>query len=164
MARIAVGVINAPWGLKGHVKVTPLTSNPERLRTGVELFVKGKPCRVLEAIEPYGYPMMLFAGYTSRTAAESLRGEVIEIDESDLPALPPGEYYIDDLLDMEVVTVGGERVGRLAEVLKTGANDVYVVQRPGAKDALIPAIPDVVREVDVAAKRMTIDPLPGLLD
>ncbi len=165
MARVAVGVINAPWGLKGHVKVTPLTSNPERLQAGAELYVLGRRRRVLEVVEPYGYPMMVFEGLTSRAAAESLRGEVIEIDEEDLPPLPEGEYYIDDLVGMEVVTEdGGEVIGRLSEVLRTGANDVYVVQRPGAKDVLVPAIPDVVKAVDVAAKRMTIDPLPGLLE
>jgi 16S rRNA processing protein RimM len=164
MGRVAVGVINAPWGLKGHVKVTPLTSNPDRLRAGAELIVRGERRRVLEAIEPYGYPMLVFEGYTSRDAAESLRGETIEIDESELPPLPPGEYYIDDLIGMTVVTADGDPVGTLAEVLRTGANDVYVVERPGAKDALIPAIPDVVREVDVAAKRMTIEAIPGLLD
>jgi 16S rRNA processing protein RimM len=89
---------------------------------------------------------------------------VLEIDEDELAELPPGEYYIDDLIGMDVVDMTGEKVGRLVDVLATGANDVYVVQREGARDALIPAIPDVIREVDVAARRMTIDPLPGLFD
>jgi len=164
VARVAVGVINAPWGLKGHVKVTPLTSNPDRLNRGAVLLVRGEPRRVLDHVEPYGYPMLLFEGYRDRTAAESLRGELIEIDEADLTPLPPGEHYVHDLLGLEVVTAGGEAVGRVEEVLQTGANDVYVVSRPGRRDALIPAIPDVVLKVDVSGGRMTIEPLPGLLD
>ena len=164
MSRVAVGRINSPWGLKGHVKVTPLTSNPERLAVDAELLIRGRRCRVLEHVEPYGYPILRFEGYPDRTAAESLRGEVIEIDEADLAALPPGEYYVDDLVGMDVVSVDGAPLGRLVEVLTTGANDVYVVRREGARDALIPAIHDVIRDVDVSAKRMTIDPLPGLLD
>ena len=164
MGRIAVGVINSPWGLKGHVKVTPLTSNPERLSVDVELFVRGERRRVLESVEPYGYPILRFEGYPDRTAAESLRGEVIEIDESELRPLPAGEYYIDDLVGLTVVTVDGEQVGQLADVLTTGANDVYVVRRDGAKDVLIPAIREVVQAVDLDARTMTIDPLPGLID
>ena len=164
MGRVAVGVINAPWGLKGHVKVTPLTSNPDRLNVDAELLVRGKRRRVIEHVEPYGYPILRIEGFPDRTAAESLRGELLEIEEDELAELPPGEYYVDDLIGMTVVDVAGETIGRLVDVLQTGANDVYVVTREGARDVLIPAIPDVIREVDVAAKRMTIDPLPGLLD
>jgi 16S rRNA processing protein RimM len=162
--RIAVGRINAPWGLRGHVKVTPYTDNPERLRQGAVLLVGGEPRRVLDCIEPYGYPMLLFEGYHDRTAAESLRGALIEIEESDLPALPQGEHYIHDLVGLEVYTAAGERLGVLAEVLSTGANDVYLVRREGKRDALIPAIPDVVLSVDLEAMRVTIEPMPGLLE
>lgn len=128
------------------------------------LLVRGEPCEVLDMVRPQGFPMMLFAGYTNRTAAESLRGELIEVDADDLPELPDGEYYIDDLVGLEVVTVDGESIGRLAEVLETGANDVYVIRREGAKDVLLPAIPDVVREVDIAGGRMTVRLLEGLID
>lgn len=63
-----------------------------------------------------------------------------------------------------MVTAGGEHIGRLKEVLTTGANDVYVIARPGKADALIPAIADVVLSVDLEARRMTIEPMAGLLD
>jgi len=164
MGRVAVGMINAAWGLKGHVKVTPLTSNPDRLAVDAELLIRGQRRRVLEHVEPYGYPILRFEGYPDRTAAEALRGEVIEIEEDELRELPPGEYYVDDLVGMDVVMPDGEAVGRLVDVLSTGANDVYVVRRLGARDVLIPAIANVVLDVDVAGKRMTIDPLPGLLE
>jgi 16S rRNA processing protein RimM len=108
--------------------------------------------------------MLLFEGYHDRTAAESLRGALIEIEESDLPALPQGEHYIHDLVGLEVYTAAGERLGVLAEVLSTGANDVYLVRREGKRDALIPAIPDVVLSVDLEAMRVTIEPMPGLLE
>ncbi|MPZ99894.1 MAG: 16S rRNA processing protein RimM [Dehalococcoidia bacterium] len=162
--RIAVGRINSPWGLKGHVKVTPLTGNPQRLAQGASVLVRGERRRILEHTEPYGYPMLLLEGYTNRNAAEGLRGELLEIEESELPPLPEGEYYIDDLVGLTVVTVAGDEVGELVEVLTTGANDVYVVRRPGARDALIPAVKDIVQSVDLEARRVTVDPLPGLLD
>ena len=69
-----------------------------------------------------------------------------------------------DLVGLEVVTTAGERLGELVEVLHTGANDVYIVRRPGLRDVLVPAISDVVVEVDLAARRMRIDPLPGLIE
>ena len=163
-ARIAVGRINAAWGLRGHVKVTPLTSNPERLRAGATLFVRGEPRRVLEVVSPSGYPCIRFEGYADRAAAEQLRGALIEIEEADLPPLGEGEYYVHDLVGLEVVTTGGAPLGELVEVLHTGANDVYIVRRPGLRDLLVPAIPDVVVEVDLQAGRMRIDPLPGLID
>jgi 16S rRNA processing protein RimM len=156
--------VNSPWGLKGHVRVTPYTSNQERLTAGNVLLVRGEPREVLDVVSPKGYPMMLFAGYTSRTAAEQLRGELLEVDASDLPTLPEGEYYIDELVDLEVVTADGEGVGRLVEVLATGANDVYVVRREGRKDVLLPAIVDVVREVDIEGRRMIVELPPGLID
>jgi 16S rRNA processing protein RimM len=162
--RITVGRINGVWGLRGHVKVTPLTSNPGRLVEGATLYVRGEPRRILDVVTPQGYPCIRFEGYTDRTAAEALRGALIEIDEDDIAPLPEGEYYVHDLEGLEVVTAEGEHIGRLKEVLTTGANDVYVIARDTKPDALIPAIADVVLAVDLEARRMTIEPMPGLLD
>ena len=162
--RIAVGRINGIWGMKGHVKVTALSTNPERLKADSVVLLHGRPTKILEVVSPQGYPIIRFQGYPDRTAAELLRDAIIEIDEADLRPLPEDEYYIDDLVGLEVVTTDGEAIGRLTEVLGTGANDVYVVARPGLRDALIPAIGDVVISVDLEAKRMVIDAMPGLLD
>ena len=162
--RVAVGLINGPWGLRGHVKVTPYTSNEERFRPDSVLLLDGAPVRVLDVRRPKGYPCVKFEGYHDRTAAGALAGTIIEVDESDLPELQEGEHYVYDLVGLTVVTTDGDAIGRLHEVLHTAANDVYLVRRPGAADALVPAIADVVVEVDIAGGRMVIDPLPGLLD
>ena len=162
--RVAVGRINSTWGLKGHVKITAYSSNPRRYAKGATLIVKGEPRRVLDVNTSQGYPIVQFEGYTNATLAEALRGTIIEIDEADLPTLPAGEYYLHDLIGIDVVSTSGERIGTLAEVLTTGANDVYLVRREDKPDALIPAIPDVIQRVDLEARVMTIEPLPGLLD
>ena len=162
--KIAVGRINGTWGVRGHVKVTPLTSNPERFRAGATLIVRGERRLVLEVATPQGYPCVRFQGYEDATAAEVLRGELIEIEERELAPLEEGEYYVHDLIGLEIVDREGARLGRLADVLTTGANDVYVVRREGTQEELIPAIPDVVLDVDLEAGRMTVDPLPGLFD
>ncbi len=161
--RVAVGRINQPWGTNGHVNVTPLTSNPDRLSSGATLYVAGELTRVLDCISPRGHPVMRFDGYESREAAQALRNQLIEIDAAMLPALPPDHYYVDELRGLAVVASDGTPVGELQDVLTTGANDVYVVSRAGQRDALIPAIAEVVLTVDLVERQMTIELVPGLL-
>ena len=162
--RIAVGRINSTWGLRGHVKVTPLTSNPQRLQPGAVLLIRGEPREVIDVTYPKGYPCVVFAGYEDPNTAAELSGTLIEIDEDELPPLPEGEFYVHDLVGLAVVDGEGAALGRLAEVIRTGANDVYIVRREGERDVLIPAIPDVVMEIDLAAGRMRIEVIPGLLE
>ena len=162
--RIAVGRINSTWGLRGHVKVTALSSNPQRFEPGAVLFVRGEPRRILEVVYPRGYPCIVFEGYQDANAADVLRGSLIEIAEEELPALPEGEFYVHDLVGLTIVDADGDALGELVEVLRTGANDVYLVRREGARDLLIPAIPEVILEVDPAAGRMRIELLPGLIE
>ena len=128
------------------------------------LFVHGEPRRILEVAYPRGYPCIVFEGYENATAADALRDTLIEIAEEELPPLPEGEFYVHDLVGLAVVDADGDAIGQLAEVLRTGANDVYLVRREGARDLLIPAIPEVILDVDPAAGRMRIELLPGLLE
>jgi 16S rRNA processing protein RimM len=162
--RVTVGHVNSPWGLAGHVKVTPHTSNPERFAVGTELLVDGVLRRVEAMITPRGYPVVRFSGIPGRERAETLRGAAIEIETEELPAPPEGAHYVHDVLGLAVVTTAGESIGELVDVLATGANDVYVVRREGQRDALIPATAEVVREVDIEGRRLVIEPLAGLLD
>ncbi len=163
-ARITVGRINGAWGLRGHVKVTPFTSNRERFTPGQVLLIDGEPARILHVASPKGYPCVLFDGFYNRNGAETLKGTLIEIDEDELPELAPDKYYVHQLIGLQVLTTDGDHIGSLEDVLRTGANDVYLVKRRKAKDILIPAIADVIVRVDLEAGEMLIDPLPGLLD
>lgn len=162
--RVAVGRINAAWGLKGFVKVTPFTSNPTRLAAGSVVLVLGAPTEILEVVTPQGYPIVRFAGYEGRAAVEPLLGTTIEIEASDLPALPEDEWYVDDLVGLDVVTASGDRIGELSEVLRTGSNDVYVVRRDSGRDVLVPAIQGVLVQVDLEARRVVVEAVPGLLE
>jgi len=162
--RVAVGRINSPWGVRGHVKVTPFTDNPERLTVGSRVYVNGELRQIRDIKSPRGFPCVLFEGVSGTEGAELLRNTLIEIDEADLPALPEGEYYVHDLIGLRVITSAGEEFGTIAEVLETGSNDVYVVRRPGQKDLLVPAIDGVLLEVNIEAGTATIEVVPGLLD
>lgn len=161
--RVAVGRINAPWGVRGHLKVTPLTDNPERLAKGAEVYVAGEPRRIVDVRYPRGFPVVLFEGVTPE-AAEKLRGALVEIDESALLPLPEGEYYIHDLIGLTAMTPEGEPLGTVDDVLRTGSNDVYVVKRPGKPDLLVPVLEGIVGDVDLAAGTVEVTPVPGLLD
>ncbi|MEX2374511.1 MAG: ribosome maturation factor RimM, partial [Dehalococcoidia bacterium] len=87
-----------------------------------------------------------------------------EIDEADVAPLPEGEYYIHDLIGLRVITLDGDELGILDDVLQTGSNDVYVVKRPGEKDLLVPAIDGVLGDIDLEAGTLVIIPVAGLLD
>ena len=121
-------------------------------------------CRPVEGMRFHQQLLLLkLEGCDDRNAAEELRGLLVQIPIEDAAPLGEGEYYHYQLIGVEVETESGEGLGRVIEVLETGANDVYVVRGPRG-EVLIPGIESVVRELDVKAKRMVVSPLPGMLD
>ena len=100
-------------------------------------------------------------GIETRTEAEALRDVLLEVPEQELPPLAEDQYFRFDVVGMEVVDESGRALGRLDEVLETGANDVYIV-RDDSGELLIPAIDSVIKRVDVKGRRMVVAPLAGL--
>ena len=141
---MAVGWIAAPWGVRGDLKVQPLTDFPERFQRGAALWVRGRRYEVQRSRWSRGFVYLGLSGIDSRNAAEELRGALLEVPESDLTPLPEGQYYRFQVIGLEVRTPEGRSLGRVAEILSTGSNDVYVV-RGGPRELLIPAIEDVVQ-------------------
>lgn len=101
------------------------------------------------------------AGVESREEADALRGEFLYVSVAQAHR-PRGEYFVHELIGLEVWTAEGSRLGTIADVLRTGANDVYVV-RDDAGEHLIPAIADVVKSIDTAGGHVVVHPIPGLL-
>ncbi len=124
----------------------------EDKRAGRVEFLKPHKDRYLLAIE----------GLTSRERAEEWRGQEVFLRGGDTEALPEDTYYHWQILGLQVVSERGEALGVLEKVLETGANDVYVVTGPGGEELLLPAIEEVVREVDLEAGRMVVHLLEGL--
>lgn len=158
---VAVGRIISVRGVSGEVLVEPLTDFPDRFRPGSRLWLEGRPVDVEASAPRRGRLGVKLAGVDSRERAEALRGRLLEVPESGLWELEPGTYYRFQLLGMTVVDRDGRPLGVLADILETGANDVYVVNGE-AGELLVPAVDDVVLEVDVASRRMVVD-LPGQL-
>lgn len=169
--RKAIGEITAPQGVRGEVRVQPFTDHPERFASLRQVWL-GEPRNVRVTVEqarPHkGFWLVKLSGVDDRNQAETLRGVRLEVEPEDRAPLKPDEFYVDDLIGLPVITVEGRQLGRLEEVLQTGANDVWVVRgdpaRGEVREVLLPALRDVVRQVDLAAGRLVVAPLPGLLD
>ncbi len=101
---------------------------------------------------------------TTPEQAGRYRNQILSIAASETPELPEGAFYFHELLDLEVVDEAGNILGTLTEILETGANDVYVVTDSNGRELLLPAIPEVVMNVDLDAKKIEVRLLPGLVD
>lgn len=167
-ADLRVGVITRTHGIRGEVKVYPTTDSPLRFNEIEEVMLKNGPRKERLRIQEVRYfknlVILKFEGIDSMNDAELLRGGELYIDRSQGEELSENEYYIADIIGMEVVTEEGEPVGQVKDVLETGANDVYLVKREGKKDLMLPAIRDCIREVDIENNRMTVHILDGLAD
>lgn len=168
-AHLMVGQVAAAWGIRGEVKVAILTDFPERFdsrdaETRLDHVLLGDELieTRIERSRLHGHVAVVkFADIDDRNAAEALRGKPLYIPVADAAALPPDTWYWYQLIGLDVVTTTGDPVGRLTEILETGGNDVYVVKLDG-RETLVPAIDQVIKSVDLNARRMVIDPLPGM--
>lgn len=151
-----VGIIKGAWGIQGDLRVESLTDNPDRFAANSRLYLEGRAVRVRRSREVKRGIVVKLDSVHDRTTAERLRGKSLTVSAHVVPTLPEGAYYHYQLIDLKVFTCEGERLGTVKEILTTGANDVYVVKRPGARDLLIPALKRVVVSVDLVAGRMVV--------
>jgi len=159
---LAVGRILAPWGIRGDVVIQVLSDNSDRFKPGASVVLEGQPRKVERQRTVSGKTVVKLSGVNDRNAAEALRGKPLEVPEAELMALPTDTYFQHQIIGMTAVTSDGRELGTVQEILRTGSNDVYVVK--GTREYLIPAIGDVVKQIDLDARQMLIDPIPGLLD
>lgn len=166
---LAVGRVQRPHGVRGEVRVEILTGYPERLGRHAAFYLAHPHSP--EAVRRYHVEqlrlhrnvlLLKLGGCDDRNAAESLRGMLVQIPIEDAVPLEEGEYYLYQVIGVQVETEDGEPLGRVIEVLDTGANDVYVVWGPRG-EVLLPAIKDVVLELDLDARRLVVRLMPGLL-
>ena len=167
---VVIGEIARPHGVQGAVKVTMHTDYPQRFDSLAKVYVgqegaEPKQMSFTLVGRHKGQIICRLGGIGSREAAEELRGMLLLVPREEAVQLPTEHYYIFDLVGLAVYSEDGEYLGRLKEVLQPGANDVYVVEPRGSdRDILLPAIGDVILDVDVNKGRMSVRLLPGLLD
>lgn len=163
-----VGKIVSTHGIKGELKVQPWCDGPEFMENFDHLYLDAQGATSLHILGVRGQKGMAYLrveGIDSLEAANPYRGKVLYMRRSDVQ-LEEGEYFIQELIGLQVMDADQpERVyGKLTDVSPTGANDVYHITTEQGKELLIPAIPQVIIEVDLPGERMLIRPMEGLLD
>jgi 16S rRNA processing protein RimM len=160
---VTIAQVLAPWGVEGKLRVEVITDFPHRLAPHSQVYLDHKPMTIASASWHKGQAIIKLEGIDSADDAEKLRGKALEIRYSQLETLPEGQYYHFQLIGLEVWTIQGQRIGKVVRLLSTPANDNYVVASE-KREILIPAIEDVIKGIDLEAKRITIEAIKGLLD
>lgn len=162
---IETGKIVNIHGLRGEVKIMPWSDNPEFI-CEFDILYLGKDKKLLQIENARVHKNMVlakFKGIDTPEAANLLRNNIIYIDRNDVE-LEEGTYFIQDLIGLKVINADtNEEYGNVTDVFQTGANDVYEVKN-GDKTVLIPAIPDVIVNIDIENSVLMIRPLEGLFD
>jgi len=175
LERIRIGEIVSVHGVKGALKVLPLTDNPIRFCSLTEVDVvpkrggrKGAEVtnyKVLSATPAGNVVLLKLCGVDDRDKAEKFRGMFLEIPREKAVKLPKDSYFVGDLVGCTVKTQDGEVLGTLTEVQFTGANDIYEVtpkDSDSKKSMWLPAIGEVIKDVDIEKGEITVNLIPGL--
>ena len=167
MEFLEVGKIINTHGLRGDVKVVPWTDYPEDFEEIPCVYVKTRKgeekLTVLNVKYQKNNLIVKFKEIADINEAERYKGLVIRADREDLGELEEGVYYIADLIGLEVYDENG-KVGIIADVFNTGANDIYDIKREGKKNLLLPVIDEAVKEIDMENKRVLVHIMEGLDD
>jgi len=163
---LRVGVISSTHGIKGEVKVFPTTDDANRFKNLKQVILDtGKEQLTLEIEGVKFFKQMVilkFKGIDNINDIEKYRGKDLLVTRENAVKLEKDEYFIYDLIGSEVYTEEGNKLGRLAEILTTAANDVYVVTMENGKELLIPSIKECILDIDVENKKIKVHLLPGL--
>ena len=163
---LAVGLLRRPHGVHGEILMEVYTDFPERLEDGTTVFLgaKHKPAAIRHIRHHNEGLLFSFEGVDTPESAGLLRKQLVYVKTATRPALPAGQYYHHQMIGMTVVDDSGNELGKLTEIIETGANDVYVVLSGSGKELLLPSIKQVVLDVDVESNRMIVHLIPGLLE
>ena len=163
---LQVGVISSTHGVRGEVKVFPTTDDPQRFKSLKNVILDtGKeqiPLEIQGVKFFKQFVILKFKGIDNINDIEMYKGRDLWVPREEAQELDEDEYYIADLIGMDVITDEGEE-GKLVDVIETGANEVYVVEFDKYGEVLIPAIHDCILDVDIEAMSMKVHLLEGLV-
>jgi len=167
---LQVGAVTSTHGLRGEVKVFPTTDDPMRYKKLKKVFLEmemKKQQKELEIERVRFFKNMVivkFKGIDDINDVQQYKGAKLFVTREDAVPLGEDEYFAADLVGLLAVSDEREELGVVSDVLKTGANDVYVVRQPDGKELLIPAIKDCIQKIDISGGKMAVHLLPGLRD
>ena len=166
-----VGRIVNTHGIQGEVKIMPITDFPkDRFQVGKQLYLfspksEDKPVKTLEIAkvrQQKGLYFLRFVGLDSINDVEKYKEFDLKIPEEDRGQLASNEFYYNDIIGLDVYDLDNQLLGQISEIMSLGANDVWVVKRPGQKDLLLPYIHQVIKQVDLKTHRVIVELLEGL--
>ena len=152
--RIALAAVAGAHGVKGELRLKLFSDSAESLAAHEKLYVGGTERRLL-AIRDGKMAVARFEGISDRSAAEALRGSLVEVEREALPALEDGEYYHADLIGLNVADAAGISLGTVVAVENYGAGELLEIERDGGKRSLIPFSPGIA---DLDDNRIVVDP------
>ena len=165
--RLEIGQIINTFGIKGEVKVFPLTDDIKRFDDLETVYVKNKKESQLYNIESIKYHknfvLIKFKEINTVEQAETLRNSYLEVDRAQAIPLNEGEYFIADLIGLEVYTDNGELLGKVDDIYNSGSADIYVIKNELGKQILLPGIKDVIKEIDVDNEKIIVHLIDGLV-
>lgn len=166
---ITIGRVVKPFGVKGEMKIEPMTDFPERFKKLRRVTLVSSAGREMAAevltvrYDAGGNLFLVFNGYDSPEKAKELNGWFITVPREEAVPLPEGRYYHFELVGMEVFSESGEKLGIIVDVFETGSNDVYVMKH-GRKETYLPATKEIIKQIDRSQKRMVIHLMDGLME
>lgn len=165
---IVIGKIDRAHGIKGEVIITSYSDFPERFEHDNIVYVSSRnnqkqELKIEKSRVHHNRFIIKFYNIDTRNEAEQLRGLTLEILSEQIASLPEGRYWHHDIVGLDVYTDDNGFLGTISEILENPANDIYVVNTPDKKEILLPAIKDVVLNIDLDNKKMTVKLIPGLI-
>jgi 16S rRNA processing protein RimM len=164
-AYLVIGFLRRPHGLRGEILMDVHTDFPERIDTDMTLFIgESHQPMTLAAHRSHHKGMLVhFDGITNPEDAGLYRNTWVYVTAASRPKLPDGEYYHHQLIGLKVMDEKGTLLGTLVDILETGANDVYIVRDESGGELLLPAIPEVILDVQLSDGQMHVHLLEGLI-
>ncbi|CAM4038810.1 ribosome maturation factor RimM [Lederbergia lenta] len=166
-----VGKIVNTHGINGEVRVISNTDFAEERyapKSSLHLFMPGKKEAIPLTVKSHrvhkNFDLLKFEGYENINDVVHWKNSILKVTEEQLSDLPKGEYYFHEIIGCEVVTMDNEVIGSVKEILTPGANDVWVVTRENGKDVLIPYIDEIVMDISIENKKITIKLMEGLIE
>ena len=161
---LEIGQIVNTHGLRGDLKVMPWCDDPTVFDELAYVIIDETEYNIEKSRMQKNMVLLKLEGIDNINEAEKYRNKILTVPREEMGDLPEGTYYICDLLGCSVETVSGRKLGKIVDIIKTGSNDVYVVEDDGKKQVLIPVIDEVVKSVDIEERMIVIEPLKGLID
>jgi 16S rRNA processing protein RimM len=163
---LAIGRVVRAHGLRGELSVAVLTEFPERFKTTEWVYLgneyEATPYRLKSFRWHKQNVLLTLEGLSDRTQAEALQGQFVQVPLTEAVPLPEGSYYLYQVIGLQVQATTGEILGQIADILETGANDVYVVKQAD-REVLLPAIPEVIKQIDLERGVVVVQVIDGLI-